>query len=202
MAQFTMRPMNDLNGKEQARTYPHLVHAGVATTEMMAEELQQRTSFTTGDIKGLLESIGHYIAQQTANGYSVKLDGIGTFHATLGLTEGAKAEAPGGTRRNSQSIRVRSVAFRPSRQLIARTQQHCFLERKPNQLPQPQLATREERLAVALQHIARMGFLRVMDYAALTGLARSTAARELKALHAEGLLETQGSGSHKVYVKP
>ena len=57
-------------------------------------------------------------------------------------------------------------------------------------------------MAAALDFLEQKGFLRVYDYAALTGLSRTMASRELVDFHSAGLLDTQGTGTHKVYVKP
>lgn len=90
-----METMPDLRGNGVTPTYPRMVHEGVVTTDKLAEDLQVRSTFTTGDIKGLLATLSEYIAEQTAQGYSLKIDGLGIFSATLALAEGKEREVAG-----------------------------------------------------------------------------------------------------------
>lgn len=197
-----MRTMPDIRSDGQTKTFPAFVRSGTVTTEEMARELQARTSFTTGDIKGLLDALAHYIGEQTAEGRAVQIDGLGTFTATLALVEGKERETEGGTKRNARSVGIRTVRFRPSRHLLSYAQEHLHLERTKPQKRTLLIAQRVERLAAALAHIAEVGLLRVADYVRLTGLPHATAAKELRTLAAEGQLGSQGRYAHKIYVKP
>lgn len=202
MAKFTMRTMPDLSGKGQEPTYPKLLVEGLATTDDLMAALERDSSFSSADIKGLLAGLASYLAQQMAEGRSVKLEGIGLFTATLGLVEGAEREQPQGPHRNAQSVCVRSVSFRPDSQLVARTRSACRLERAQPAARPPQVDGRQARLAMALAHLERHGLLRLADYVQLTGLARTSASLELRELLQEGLLGCTGRGSHRVYIKP
>lgn len=201
MAKYRMETMPDLRGNGATPTYPRMVHEGVVTTDKLAEDLQARSTFTTGDIKGLLATLSEYIAEQTAQGYSLKIDGLGTFSATLALAEGKEREVAGGTRRNAQSICLRSIKFRPDKELLKSAQKELRLERDPTPQRELLLANRDERLSAALAFIEQEGFLRVADYVALTGLSRTMATSELRAFHSQRLLGIRGRGTHKVYVK-
>lgn len=201
MAKFRIATMPDMKGDGDTLTYPRMVHAGVTTTEQMAVDLQARTTFTTSDIKGLLDALSYYIAEQTAEGRSMRIDGIGIFKATLALVDGKEREVEGGTKRNAQSVYVRSVKFRPDKQLIARTQERMRLERVSVPKRKLLLATRKERLSAAIAYIEKEGFLRIADYVTLTGLSRTMATMELRLLYAEKLLDIKGRGVHKVYVR-
>ena len=202
MAKYIMQSTPDLKKDGTRPTYPRLVHAGVTSTRQMAEALQKQSAFSTGDIVGLIEAMGRFIATETALGRSVRIDGIGTFRAALGLAPGKERETEDGPRRNAASVCVRSMHFRPDRRLIALTEEHTDLERARSHKRTLLLETPEARLAAALDFLDQKGFLRVYDYAALTGLSRTMASRELVDFHSAGLLDTQGTGTHKVYVKP
>ena len=201
MAKYTMRTMNDLQAKGKTTTYPKLLNAGMISTQELALYIEKATSYTVGDVKGLLEVLSDYIANQTAQGHSVKLDGLGVFSATLGLVEGTEREEEGGSRRNAASVQVRSIRFRPDRDLIGRADTYCHLERVKTPASTLLIPTREERLAAALDFIRANAFLRTADYVALTGLSRTAAHSELRTFQNEGLLDTRGGGTHKVYVE-
>ena len=61
----------------------------------------------------------------------------------------------------------------------------------------------EERLAMALQYIREHGFMRLADYANLTGLSRTGASRELSAFcrDASCPIRSEGVRTHKVFVE-
>jgi Fic family protein len=60
----------------------------------------------------------------------------------------------------------------------------------------------EERIEKARQFIKKNGFMRVNDYAQLTGLSYSTASRELRRLASDPTsgITSQGRRSSKLYV--
>ena len=200
MAKYVMRKMNDLQGKGYTPTFPHLLNAGMISTHELALYIEKATSYTVGDVKGLLEVLSDYIANKTAQGHSVKLDGLGVFSATLGFVEGKEREEESGPHRNAASVQVRSIRFRPDRSLIGRAITYCHLERAKTTQTTLLIPTREGRLAAALDFIRANSFLRIADYVALTGLPRSTATLELLDFRNEEVISTRGRGTHKVYV--
>lgn len=202
MAKYTLRKMPDLRGNNTQKVYPQLVHAGNITTAAMARALEGRTSFTTSDIKGLVEAISQYVAEQTALGYAVKIDGLGSFRATLEMPADKAEHVAENGRPNAANVQVKDVIFRSDVKLVQQVRQRIELEHEVVEAAPVLIHTREERLAAALAHITANGFLRIPDYVSITGLNRSAAVRELHALGAEGLLGTQGGGTHKVYVHP
>ena len=61
----------------------------------------------------------------------------------------------------------------------------------------------EERLALALDFLARHPYMRVVDYAVMTGLSRTVAGRELRRLYQTpgSGIGISGMGTHRVYVR-
>lgn len=197
-----MRSMPDLHGKGTSITYPQLLHSSVISTDQVAEELQVRSSFTVGDIKGLICSLATYIAERTAEGSSVKIDGLGTFFATLRLVAGVEREVDGGTKRNARSVCIRTIRFRANRKMVTEAQKCCVLERVRLPERKKKVIKPEERLRLASSYMAERGFLRVKDYAHLTGLATTQASVELRKWKEEGYMITSGRATHKVYMLP
>ncbi|MCR5077871.1 MAG: HU family DNA-binding protein [Prevotella sp.] len=66
-------------GKWHART----VSTGVVTTEDLANAIQENTSFTRGDVHGLVISLIDEISYRLRQGETVVLDGLGRFHLTV-----------------------------------------------------------------------------------------------------------------------
>lgn len=155
-------------------------------------------------IEGVLVAFCEHLAYEIGNGYSVKIDGLGTFTAKLGVREDKEMDdfEDGNTKRNAKSIEVTGVKFRADKNLIWEIDRNCDLEREGEErLRKPQYLP-EERIVQARQFIQKNGFMHVDDYARLTGLSYSTASRELRRIASDpssGII-SQGRKSWKVYV--
>ena len=66
-------------GKWHART----VSSGVMTINDLANSIQESTSFTRGDVRGIVMALIDEIGFQLANGKTVDLEGFGRFHLTV-----------------------------------------------------------------------------------------------------------------------
>ena len=86
MAEYEMQEMNLPNKDGKHILYPRLVQSGQASTDYITKILSEKSSFTRGDIKGLLQELADELAYQMGQGKSVKLDGIGTFVPSLAPT--------------------------------------------------------------------------------------------------------------------
>ena len=174
--------------------------------EYIASNINYASTFTPGDIIGLVHSLTQEIAYQMAQGNSVKVDGLGIFTPALGLRKGKERESgeKKGQRRNAMSICVQNINFRADKQFIEETGRRCILNRseiKPNRSSSKYAP--EQRLQLAQKYLEEHPYMRVNDYCQLTGLLRNTAAKELKHWREmpETGITTNGRGSHKLYVK-
>lgn len=204
MAKYVMYQTNDLNENGKPIVYPRMMLEGKSTTEHMAEYISEASSFTTGEVKGVLEMMANFLAQEMANGRSVKLDGIGVFSPSLGLAKGKEEDEVDLTRRNARSVRVKGVNFRADAELIRKTESACTLERAQDRPDYSSVhLSAEERLAKAQAFLEGHPFMTVSDYCRLTGLGRSTACVELRRWkeQADSGITVTGLGSHRVYVK-
>lgn len=206
MAKYRMEEMNDLNGKGERRLYPRLEHMGQISLDELASRISQGTTFTPGDITGVVEALRQWMASYLADGYSVKINGIGNFTASLKLREGRApefAEAEG-KKHNARSITIRSIRFRPEKEFIKEVNSSFCPERSAKKSRRSSSAyTPEERLALAIEFLAHSPFLTVADYCRLTGLLRTTAGKELQLLAstAGSGITASGFGSHRVYIR-
>ena len=194
MAEYEMQEMNLPNKEGKRILYPRLVQRGQADTDYIAKNLAQKSSFSKGDVIGLLQELGDELAYQMGQGKSVKLDGIGTFVPSLALRTDKERETgeEDGTRRNARSIVVGSINY------------NCDLERSQQKFQRSsQKYTPEQRLERAQQFLANHPFMTVRDYARLNGLRHTTASLELRkwAEQPENNITTSGRGTHKVYVR-
>lgn len=206
MAQYEMQESNLPNNEGKRILYPRMRLTGQDDLKEIARKISRASTFTPGDIVGLVQGLAEEIAFSMAEGRSVKIDGLGIFTPALGLRKGFERETgePGSTRRNAMSIYVSGIRFKPDKALLADTNGHCYLERSPRKFRRSsQKYTPEQRLRLAQDYLTEHAYMTVADYEQLTGLLHSSAARELKRwCEQEGSgIGHEGRGTHRVYVR-
>ena len=202
-AKYIKQEIADLNGTGQTQAYYRMELTPKSYEEFViqcAREGHTEVSF----ILGVLSLVREKLALNMAEGYSVKLDGIGTFNAKLGVREGLLQDAfeEGTPSHNAKSITVTGVAYRADNDLIWNISRKCILERGGvSRLRKPK-CTLEERIQKARAFLEKNMFMRVPDYVRLTGLSRTSATTELRKLAADPTsgITSRGSRSQKVYV--
>ena len=203
-ATYTMQEMKDLHNENETILYPRMIIKGQCSTEELIEDIALHTTYNTGELRGMIMALKDAMAREMSRGYSVKLDEIGTFTPSLGITEGKEAEQPaGGNRRNARSIKIRNINFRADKELIRKTEGHCTLERESGTSKlKTSRHSSEKRLKMAQDFLTTHPYMTVADYMALTGLSHTTAARELQkwgTTPETGILP-KGQRTHRVYV--
>ena len=206
MVKFEMKRVSDVMNGENGRMYPRIIKSGVIGTDELAKQIMRATSLTEADVYAALISLMDTMTDWMALGFSVKLDGIGTFRPHVALKEEAEPEtADSKTKRNAQSVEVDNVIFRADKKLVERTDSKARFERvgsrrKPASEGSPY--TIRERIERASEYIRTHGAMTTREYAALTGLSISSAGRELRTLrnHEDAPFRTKGSGSHILYL--
>ena len=173
--------------------------------EFVSELAQPGSGLSEGSVLHVLSNMAEKLAYYMGQGYTVTIDGVGTFKPTLGLsadkeTETVEEDAP---ERNARSIEVNGVNFRASQELIRRTNRHCNLKRGGNSVLHSSRYSEQERLALAQQYLSTHTLMRIADYVQLTGLSRTTATRELQRFRQDpnSGITVSGMGTNKVYVK-
>lgn len=158
-----------------------------------------------GDIIRVLMATADHLGELLGEGYSVTLDGIGNFKATIGLEENKELDTLDGneTKRNARSLQLKGVNYRADKELIKKASQHCKLEREGIARIHRSPYTKEERLKLALEHLEKYGAMKVANYMELTGLSRTAATLELQEFRRDTTsgIDFIGRGSAKVYVK-
>jgi predicted histone-like DNA-binding protein len=73
----------DKNGQEVVKFYPNAVSAGHFSSEDMAKDIAQATSFSESDVVGTMKAYSIILKERLKMGYNIKLDGIGTFSLSV-----------------------------------------------------------------------------------------------------------------------
>lgn len=203
---YVMKEMPDLNGTGKRILYPQFAQIKQVSTHQLAENIRGKSTFSEGEIEGLIRMMAHELVHELAQGHSVKLDGIGIFTPSLALQPGKEREETDGEggRRNARSILVGNVNFRADKKLVQEVNLYCRPVRAPwKPRRSSQKYTAEERLHLAQQYLETHPYITVTDYRKLTGLLRTAATEELRQWAAEpGTgIETSGRGSHRIYIR-
>lgn len=206
MALYIMERFSDGMFGDGERLYPKLVNGQVVDAERIADIIERRTSFTRGDVLGVLSELTAIAEEQIADGNSVKIDGLGVLRPVLGLVEKEKrGEWTDSANRltTGRNIKLKSVNFRPDSALLRRIDHDMSLERLSDRMGRKQPTTTiEERAAMARQYLSEHGFMRVSDYASLTGLSRTVASKELCKLAEDETsgITSSGARAGKIYI--
>lgn len=205
MPQYIKKEMPDMSGTGEKKAYYKLK----TWRKLDSDEFVKRCSsihraYGKSVIQGVLTSVCEHLAYEISNGYSVKIDGLGTFTAKLGVRKDKEMESfeEGSTKRNALSIEVQGVLFRADKNLISEIDRNCDLERGGEERLRKPKITLEQRTEKARQFLRKNAFMHVDEYASLTGLSYSTASRELRKIASDPTsnITSQGRKSGKLYL--
>lgn len=202
-AKYIKREVADLNGTGHTQAC-YKMELKPMTFQQFVSLCHREGRMDESMILGVLSLVSEKLALCMAEGFSVKLDGIGTFNAKLGVRDDVLPDAfeEGEPSHNAKSIMVNGVAYRADKTLIRNTDRKCTLVKGGVSRLKKSPFSPEERIEKARDFLKTHMFMRVPDYVQLTGLSRSTAAEELCKLARDpstGIM-SRGSRSQKVYV--
>ena len=172
---FQRKPNPKGDGELQPM-YPRIVNKGTITGKRLVSDISQATSFTPGDVEGVLAALESRISYYLSEGHHVQLGNMGYFSA--GLTARPVMDKK---EIHAQTIFFGKVHFRVSPGF--RKQCAGFVER------------------VRAGFLDANPFITRKDYSGITGLLKNKALNDLNSLVEKGILTTLGQGSHKVYVR-
>ena len=206
MAKYIKQEMNDLNGTGKTQAYYRLkTTRNIDGKEFVKSLCQRFKGLSEGDAIRVLSDAAEHLANLLGEGYSVSIENIGTFKATLGLEKDKEMDSLDGDdpKHNARSLRLDGVNFRADKELVYLANKHCNLEREGISRLHHSPYTKEQRLQLALDFLEKHKIMRVVDYMLFTGLSRSTATNELREFgdSPSSGIDYIGRKSSKVYIK-
>ena len=190
---FQRKPNPKGDGELQPM-YPRIVNKGTITGKRLVSDISQATSFTPGDVEGVLAALESRISYYLSEGHHVQLGNMGHFSA--GLTARPVMDKK---EIHAQTIFFGKVHFRVSPDFRKR----CagFVERAKYGFRKSAELGGAERYRRLLVFLETHPFITRKDYSSITGLLKNKALNDLNLLVEKGYLNTVGQGSHKVYVR-
>lgn len=194
-AEYDFRRKPDEKGDGELQPlYPRIVSKGTIDSKQLFREIAEASSFTEGDLEGIMVSLQRKVSYYLSEGYHVKLGEFGYFSSSL------KARPVMDKKEiRSVSIWFDNVNFRATKWF----RRHCagtvtrakFGFQESSDLPE------ETRLARLDAFLVKNLFITRREYTQITGLLKGKALRELNLLVDKGTLKTRGSGNRVVYLK-
>ena len=206
MAKYIKQELPDLHKTGEKKAYYRLKTERNIDFQHFVDHISSHHSgISRGEAVRVLIHATDALAELLAQGYSVTIDELGTFKATIGLEDDKEMDTfeSDKPRRNARSLRLNGVNFLADKKLISNANSRCKLTRAGVSRLCRSSLTKEERLQTALAYLEENGAMRVKQYMALTGLSHTVAARELCEfeLDAASGITSMGRLAGKVYIK-
>lgn len=206
MARYIKQELPDLRKTGEKKAYYRLkTEQKIDFNQFIDHICSHNSGISRGEAFHVLVNATDALAELLAEGYSVTIDEMGTFKATVGLVDNKEMDSLDGEapKLNARSLRIDGVNFQADRKLIANVDKRCNLKRAGVSRLCRSPFTREERLQRALEYLSSHGAMKVKHYMELTGLSHTVAAKELCEFEHDAAsgITSIGRYAGKVYVK-
>jgi predicted histone-like DNA-binding protein len=193
--EFEFYENSDFSGGKTGKYHARAVTYKTVTTNEVARNIQQSSSFTTGDIVGMLRALSDEIAKHLNESNRVYLEGIGYFQPTLGCRK--DVTDPGKT--HAQNVSFKSVRFRADEELKEKLRYAMTIR---SELKNHSAALTPEEVDRRVDKFFRDGgFLTRKRLEELCGVNQSMAARHINRLKEEGKIRNINTFRQPIYVR-
>ena len=219
MANYYLQKLPEGMKEGENVVYPRMQTYTLHDYETVLKHMRAYASnISEGTMRAVLEALAETMKTWMPMGHNIKIDGLGVFSLTLGFdtsTPSEKALVKGqGTvddetdkepKTKYRHICIKGINFKPDAELLANMNREATFDKVETDVVVPKKGTlsRDERIEKAKAVIDQNGFMTLSDYVVATGLSRTSASLDLKAIVADptsGIM-SRGSHSHKVWVR-
>lgn len=206
MARYIKQELPDLRRTGEKKAYYRLKTEQKIDFHQFIDRISSHNSgISRGEAFRVLTHATDTLAELLAEGYSVTIDDMGTFKATVGLVEDKEMDSfeEGFPKLNARSLKIDGVSFQADRKLIVNVDKRCYLKRAGTSRLCRSPFTKEERLQKAQEYLKSHGAMKVKNYKELTGLSHTVAAKELREFENDAAsgITSIGRLAGKVYVR-
>ncbi len=175
------------------RLHARVVPRGTVTTEMLAAEIHDASSLTTGDVEAAINMLNRAIIRNLKDGKRIHIKGLGYLDMTL---QCPPIKDPKEIR--AESIVFKSVAFRPDAELKRELITTRFVRASVKR--HSKTRTSEEVDALLDAYFTSHDYITRQTFQRLCGFTRTTANRRLAELVKSGKLKKEGLYRFPIYV--
>ena len=206
MARYIKQELPDLRRTGEKKAYYRLKTEQKIDFHQFIDRISSHNSgISRGEAFRVLMHATDTLAELLAEGYSVTIDDMGTFKATVGLVEDKEMDSfeEGSPKLNARSLKIDGVSFQADKKLIVNVDKRCDLKRAGTSRLCRSPFTKEERLQKAQEYLKSHGAMKVKNYMELTGLSHTVAAKELRGFEHDAVsgITSIGRLAGKVYVR-
>ncbi len=207
MAIYKLQEMPDMNNDGKKRVYPKMVTNRQMDTKEFIERMRSHNhAISASVVQAVLTDISDYLGEMLSMGYTVKLDGLGTFSTSLDFDDDKPREMQSDDDKMLyRKVTVKDVNYKSDPELVKYLKRETTLERDMGGVSRiyKKKYTLEERIERGKRWLDSHAFFSLQEYANMNNLSRTTASLELKKLtHGDDApFDYTGSGSHKIWVK-
>ena len=206
MARYIKQELPDLRRTGEKKAYYRLKTEQKIDFHQFIDRISSHNSgISRGEAFRVLMHATDTLAELLAEGYSVTIDDMGTFKATVGLVEDKEMDSfeEGSPKLNARSLKIDGVSFQADRKLIVNVDKRCYLKRAGTSRLCRSPFTKEVRLQKAQEYLKSHGAMKVKNYKELTGLSHTVAAKELREFENDAAsgITSIGRLAGKVYVR-
>ena len=206
MARYIKQELPDLRRTGEKKAYYRLKTEQKIDFHQFIDRISSHNSgISRGEAFRVLMHATDTLAELLAEGYSVTIDDMGTFKATVGLVEDKEMDSfeEGTPKLNARSLKIDGVSFQADKKLIVNVDKRCDLKRAGTSRLCRSPFTKEERLQKAQEYLKSHGAMKVKNYMELIGLSHTVAAKELREFENDATsgITSIGRLAGKVYVR-
>ena len=185
-------PVADRESGEEPVEYARIADGETMMSDRLVEEIADASSFTIGDLRGMLSAFSEGLFRHLMRGESVNLRGVGIFSVGLEMKKGDPEKEL-----KNAVIQFSRVKFRACT-LMKRKLSTMHLVHKSKGAPTPEL-TVSARLELVMAFLGKYPFMTRADYMRITKQEKSAAVSDLNQWIVEGVIYRYGVGNKVVY---
>ncbi len=184
------------NPKKDGELLPYharIVANRTTSTEELIEDAKEISSFSSADIKGMIQLLHDVIAKNLLFGNNVEVEGIGTFTVALKCTPVVDKK-----KIRAENVWFHDVNFRSSKKLRQRlTAMRVY---RAKEIKKKEF-TPEECQKRLLCYIDQHGYITSSVYMSLNHCGKTKAKTDLKRFTSEKVISRKGRGPTTFYIK-
>lgn len=208
MGSYKIKEMSAGMTNSERKQFPALEVYNMFDNEKTLEWMvKYNPMLNRGLISSVFEALSKVLVNVLPEGHTVKIDGLGVFSLSLEFCNSQQSEATEEKKdvREYYRVQAKSINLKVDHKLVDEINEKSNFERNGNEVVTMgrHTYTLQQRIERTLAHLEKHRFITLTEYANLNQLSRTAASLELKELvanHSSGI-KSNGSGSHKVWVK-